>query len=202
VSVDNRFWDQLVELNKKTDALISRVRKFIEPDPGISREIMQVASVEVRWENLPTSYTATPSPNSDVLWGNNVKRGIFTNHGSRLLLRSIGFDAYTSGFEGSSADVRQSVYGTPTLPVPPYWRWNFKTSITQRQYADKPVSMRSLGRPESGSQLVFREPFILEPMETLTVECELLQYGLPVAGVAPGNVFTVNMNFFGYREGM
>jgi hypothetical protein len=132
--------------------------------------------------------------------GNNVKRGIYTNHGSRIYIREIGHDI----FGVSANNARRSLTSSISAPVP-YFKWNFSTSITQRQYADKRVSSRALGRPETGSHLVFREPFILEPMETLIVDAELLSYGnfrLDAEPVVMPPTLVVNFDFFGYREGM
>jgi hypothetical protein len=201
---DNQLWSDLIDLHRKADALIERVRRKVAPTPAISREVMTVASLEVRWENLPTSYNATMGTGSDAQNGNNVKRGVFTNKGSRIYIREMGAELY-----GISTDNTRLVLsaggndgGTFLLP---YYKWNFLTSITQRQYANTRVSSRALGRPESGSHLVFREPFILEPMETLIFEAELLAYGSYQALGPPGPMpptFVINANFFGYREGM
>lgn len=201
MNVANQLWSLLVDLNKQVDNTVERVKRKVMQTPPISREIVNVASIEVRWDNLPASYSSTMSPNSDAQWGNNIKRGIFTNKGARIYVREMGFEMYMV-----SANNRRRVATSGPNDgafIIPYFRWNFMTSITQRQYADKRVSSRSLGRPESGSHLVFREPFILEPMETLTFECELLQYGgndENIEFVEPS--FVVNADFFGYREGM
>jgi hypothetical protein len=91
VTADSSLWSTLIDLNKAAVALIDRARKRIEPSPPVSRELLTNASVEVRFDNLPSTYDTgirDPLPvNSDALWGNNVKRGIWTNGASRLYLR-------------------------------------------------------------------------------------------------------------------
>jgi hypothetical protein len=194
---DTELWEELGKLNKKTEALIERVFKKKKQTEPVSRELYTSMTVEVLWENLPQSYNKTTLPNSDSLWGSNIKRGIFTNGGSRLYIREVSQTSFYLQNDNTREVFRSNA-------PRPYFLWNFQTSITQRQYADKAVSMRSLGRLENGSHLVFREPFILEPMETLVVQCELLQYGpafLTEFSTFPTS-FVVNMNFSGYREGM
>lgn len=206
MNLDNQLWAQLIDFSKRVDGLFDRVVKKTQQTPPISREIVSVASVEVIWQNLPTNYSAAMSPNSDAQWGNNIKRGIFTNKGSRLYIREVGYELYGLGgvieSDAPNARLYPARSSGPFGVTMPYFKWNMMTSITQRQYADKRVSMRSLGRPENGSHLVFREPFILEPMETLTVECELLQYGSVLGGAEALPALVVSMDFFGYREGM
>lgn len=200
MTVDANFWSSLVELNKAADALIAKAKQRIEPSQPISREIVTNASIEVRFDNLPGVYTTeleTPAPNSDALWGNNVKRGIWTNGASRLYLRELAFERYF-------VDENNARYAAPRSQLnilPPYFRWNFQTSITQKQYADKRVSMFAGGRPEAGNHLLFRDPLVIEPMETFTFEVELLSYGAD-AGVLAPPAFVVALYLAGYREGM
>ena len=86
--------------------------------------------------------------------------------------------------------------------TPPYYRWNFLTSITQKQYADKRVSMFAAGRREAGNHLAFRDPLVIEPMETLTFEVELLGFGGSAGADVRFNSFVVALYLSGYREGM
>lgn len=199
-SRDNALWSELVDLNRKVDGLVDRVLKKVRPTPAISREIVALCTIEVQWLNMPGSYTSGPlSTGSDAQTGNNVKRGIFTNKGSRLYIRELGCEL----FGINAANQRTLLTAEQSMPVP-YFKWNVFTSITQRQYADKRVSAKSLGNPGTGSHLVFREPFVIEPMETVVFECELLSYGnfAVQEGPAAFPSFCISGNFFGYREGM
>lgn len=204
MNLDNKLWSELFDLNRKADALIERAMKRVRPTSAISREIVNVSSVEVQWNNLPASYdpgVVLPT-NSDARHGNSVKRGIYTNHGSRIYIREMGHDIFGRNANNSRISLTNNTNNF-SAPVP-YFKWNFSTSITQRQYADKMISSRALGRPETGSHLVFREPFILEPMETLIVEADLRSYGNfnSVESSAMPASLVINFNFFGYREGM
>lgn len=200
MTVDANFWSSLVDLNKAADALIARAKARIEPSSPVSREITTHASIEVRFDNLPGVYSTellpTP-PNSDALWGNNVKRGIWTNGASRLYLRELAFERYFV----NSQNARVVAPRTEANILPPYFRWNFQTSITQKQYADKRVSMFAGGRPEAGNHLSFRDPLVIEPMETFTFEVELLSYGASTGILSPPS-FVVALYLAGYREGM
>jgi hypothetical protein len=201
VTADSSLWSTLIDLNKAADALIDRARKRIEPSPPVSRELLTNASVEVRFDRLPALYNpaSAVNTNSDALWGNNVKRGIWTNGAARLYLREIAFDTY---FVRTGTDERLPADSTVEANVtPPYFRWNFLTSITQKQYADKRVSMFAGGRREAGNHLSFRDPLVIEPMETLTFETELLSFGGSVQ-LAPLTSFVVGFYLSGYREGM
>lgn len=204
MTVDSSIWSTLVDLNKVADSLIARARKRIEPSPPVSRELLTNASIEVRFNNLPQSFDpeiVTPA-NSDVLWGNNVKRGFWTNGGSRLYLRELYLYDYqvlqesvTSQKNGRNAD--------QAVTFPPYYRWNLQTSITQKQYADKRVSRQAGGRKEAGNHLSFRDPLVIEPMETVTFEVELLCYGELFSDPEfPVNDLIVSLYLSGYREGM
>lgn len=198
---DNQLWAELVNIDRKVEGLIDRVMRKVQPTPAITREIVSLCTVEVQWNNMPSSYNATMGTGSDAQLGNNVKRGIFTNKGARMYIRELGHDL----FGVNTSNQRTMLAAQQTLPIP-YFKWNVLTSITQRQYADKRVSSKSLGPPGTGSHLVFREPFVLEPMETLIFECELLSYGnFRAGGVPPVGApksLCISGNFFGYREGM
>ena len=191
MTADSSLWSTLIDLNKAADSLIDRARKRIEPSPPVSRELLTDASIEVRFDNLPTGINATPPTNSDSVWGNNVKRGFWTNGASRLYLRELAFERY---YVDPSTNSRRLFYA-------PYFRWNFQTSITQKQYADKRVSMLAGGRSETGNHLSFRDPLVVEPMETFTFECELLSFGQPVFESTLAS-FVVACYLSGYREGM
>lgn len=211
MTADSALWSTLVNLNRAADSLISLAKKRIEPSQPVSRELLTNASIEVRFDNLPRAYSTAVEPvpiNSDALAGNNVKRGMWTNGGSRLYLRELAFDQY---FVDSEATVFTPTANARIVPprntglqyIPPYYRWNFTTSITQKQYADKRVSMLSGGRAQAGNHLAFREPLVLEPMETLTFEVELLSYGGPTFfGSSVVDSYVVALYLSGYREGM
>jgi len=212
VTVDANFWSSLVDLNKAADALIARAKARIEPSQPVSREITTHASIEVRFDNLPVTYTVAPpgvapTPNSDALWGNNVKRGIWTNGASRLYLRELAFERYFVDSDNKRLVAPGSGIigvGSALNTLPPYYRWNFQTSITQKQYADKRVSMFAGGRPEAGNHLAFRDPLVIEPMETFTFEVELLSYGAEGSPLFIGQLpsYVVALHLAGYREGM
>lgn len=204
MTADSSLWSTLIDLNKAADALIDRARKRIEPSPPVSRELLTNASIEVRFDNLPSTYNIEgeagqiPPVNSDALWGNNVKRGIWTNGASRLYLRELAFDRY---FVNTSSNARFYDPRGAVNTLPPYFRWNFLTSITQKQYADKRVSMFAGGRREAGNHLAFRDPLVIEPMETLTFEVELLAFGSDLKA-QEYNAYVVALYLSGYREGM
>jgi hypothetical protein len=202
VNADSALWSTLIDLNRAADSLIDLAKKRIEPSKPVSRELLTNASIEVRFDNLPTSYAddAVVPVNSAALSGNNVKRGVWTNGASRLYLRELAFDQY---FVDSATNTRKSQV-FPLEQLPPYYRWNFLTSITQKQYADKRVSMFAGGRKQAGNHLAFRDPLVIEPMETLTFEVELLSFGSTAdAGVAPNvDAYVVALYLSGYREGM
>jgi hypothetical protein len=199
VNADSALWSTLIDLNRAADSLIDLAKKRIEPSKPVSRELLTNASIEVRFDNLSTSYADDAVPvNSDALSGNNVKRGVWTNGASRLYLRELAFDQY---FVDSENNARR--YTSIFLDqLPPYYRWNFLTSITQKQYADKRVSMFAGGRKQAGNHLAFRDPLVIEPMETLTFEVELLSFG--GTGAPAGNIdaYVVALYLSGYREGM
>lgn len=201
MTADSSVWSTLIDLNKAADALIDRARKRIEPSPPVSRELLTVASVEVRFDNLTSYSTSVRPPNSDALAGNNVKRGIWTNGGSRLYLREIAFQEYLSGF---TSIFNNNSNSRGTISPGFYYRWNFLTSITQKQYADKRVSKFAGGRKEAGNHLSFRDPLVIEPMETFTLEVELLSSGYPASFLANSAPFSyvISLLLSGYREGM
>ena len=202
MTVDANFWSSLVELNKAADSLIAKAKQRIEPSQPVSREIATNASIEVRFDNLPFSYEAAIDPvptNSDALAGNNVKRGFWTNGASRLYLRELGFQKYF--VEGEARSVAGLKYRALNY-LPPYFRWNFQTSITQKQYADKRVAMFAGGRPEAGNHLSFRDPLVIEPMETFTFEVELLSFGQDFYQLQQPVSYVVALYLSGYREGM
>ena len=186
-------WSALIELNRVVDGLIGRCRKAIEPTQPISREIPFYTSIEARFDNLPTSLaTITSAPvSSDAREGNNVKQTIFTNFGSRVYVRELGFQVYTC----SSGNTRDE---DSTGRYPANWRWNFLTSITQRKYSPKNVLASSGGRWSTGSHLAFREPLVIEPMETFIYDCELLNG--PLATARPSTIIAMYLS--GYREGI
>ena len=197
MNADSALWSTLIDLNRAADSLIDLAKKRIEPSKPVSRELLTNASVEVRFDNLPPSYASNTPVNSDVLSGNNVKRSVWTNGASRLYLRELAFDQYfvravdnARVYTNFSADI-----------IPPYYRWNFLTSITQKQYADKRVSMFAGGRKQAGNHLAFRDPLVIEPMETLTFEVELLSF-VPVGLATDLDAYVVALYLSGYREGM
>lgn len=201
MTADSSLWSTLIDLNKAADSLIERARKRIEPSPPVSRELLTTASVEVRFDNLTAYSTSVRPSNSDALAGNNVKRGIWTNGGSRLYLRELAFQEYLTGVTSiGNTDANARSVNSPGF----YYRWNFQTSITQKQYADKRVSKFAGGRKEAGNHLSFRDPLVIEPMETFTFEVELLSSGLPGGFLSNAGSFSyvVSLILSGYREGM
>lgn len=200
MNADSALWSTLIDLNRAADSLIDLAKKRIEPSKPVSRELLTNASIEVRFDNLPTSYgdfDVVPV-NSDALSGNNVKRGVWTNGASRLYLRELAFDQYFVDSENNAR--RYTNFRLDLLPA--YYRWNFLTSITQKQYADKRVSMFAGGRKQAGNHLSFRDPLVIEPMETLTFEVELLSFGGTGPIAVDIDAFVVALYLSGYREGM
>lgn len=203
---DAGFWSDLVNLNNRTDSLVERCRRAVEPTIPISREIPFLGSIEVLFENLPATYAATPAVNSDALAGNNIKQSVFTNKGSRVYVRELSFQAYcvqTVALSGIPASYEARVPNDVTN-FPFNWRWNFQTSITQRWYSERRVLANAGGRARAGNHLAFREPLIIEPMETFIFECELLGgFGMnPTAVEEQGTDAVVAMTISGYREGV
>lgn len=185
-----KFWSQLIELNKRADALIDTVFKATETSEPISRETPFLASIEVLYENVGT----VTSVNNDAREGINIKRQSFVNGGSRVYVREISFE--------SAASANTTFRRTPNniQPITPNFRWNFYTSILQRRYSpERGCLFSAAGRSKAGSHISFREPLIVEPRESLVFECELL---------SSQSVFTQNSNTVismivsGYREGV
>jgi hypothetical protein len=208
ISDTAQFWSQLIELNKQADALIERVQRAVEPTQPISREIPFYASIEARFENLPASFSDTPANNSDALFGNNIKRPIWTNHSSRVYIRELSFQAYYVAPADAAAGPQPRVYEARFENnglFPFNWRWNFQTSITQQWYSQKRgVLAAAGGRSLAGNHLSFREPRVVEPMETFTYECELLSFDSNAASVPldePPTAAVISMILSGYREG-
>jgi len=208
-SIGSGLWSELVDLNKHADALISRVVRAIEPSQPIQREIPFFASIEARFDQLPSTFAAATPASSDALAGNNVKQSIFTNHSSRVYVREIAFQPYlirpTTPIVAGSATYDARLAAAATAGVFPFnWRWNFQTSIQQRWYSQKGRCFaRAGGRTQVGNHLSFRNPQIIEPMETFTFECELLGAGMRVfdTGFGPHPSAVVAMLISGYREG-
>ena len=208
MSAPQQLWDVLLALNHEVDGLIDHVRRAVEHAPAIGREIPWFASIEARFDNLPTTYAAVPSPNSNGLTGNNVVLSHYTNKSSRVYVRELAFAAYfvrvnvaPSALSVMTLDVRRA---NEVSKFPLNWRWNFKTSISEKFYSDTRMLARSGGRQRSGCHLSFRDPLIIEPMETFTFECEYLG-GLgmvPDANAALGTSVVIAMQLSGYREGI
>jgi hypothetical protein len=206
MSAPQDFWSKLIDLDKSVDGLIERVQRAIEPSQPTSREIPFHATIETLFQNLFGTYGGTASINSDALSGNNVKQNVFTNFGSRVYVRELSFQGYNVGVHGNS-NVRSS---SDITPFPFNFRWNFKTSIVDRWYAtaaygaNRRCLAASGGRSRAGTHLAFREPLIIEPMETLTFECELLGgFGQnEVATTFQGTQAIVAMILSGYRDEM
>lgn len=210
------FWSELVEMNRRVDAVIGRVMQSVQPSKPVGREIPFFASIETRFENLPWDFNAALPTTSDLRIGNNVKRGIFTNGSSRVYVRELGFQSsYVVPTTAALGGVSQTYDARAPVPaggfgtLPPNadvfnvnWRWNFQTSVQQRWYADKRVLANAGGRSRAGNHLAFREPLIIEPMETFTFECELLSFGMSGASGAPNAHLAVSMLLSGYREGI
>ncbi len=219
MNADTGLWSELIEMNRRVDALIERVQKSIEPSAPISREIPFFSSIEAKFDDLPNTFTDTIPAGSDAIAGNNIKRPIFQNGSSRVYVRELSFQSALlvpvdvnrteghSGFQGAPYSARVPNDRT-TFPF--YWRWNFMTSMTNRWYADKRVSANSAGRALAGNHLAFRQPLIIEPMETFTFECELLGgfWMNNAGGDTPSfqsiesTSAVVSMILSGYREGI
>ncbi len=182
-----KFWSALLDLNNQTDALMNRCLA-VQPSAPISREIPIVASIEAKFENLGLT---TASPNSDAIAGRNIKRPVYTNGGSRVYIREIGFQTSLLNITTLSR------IPNDVAVVPANFRWNFQTSIDQRWYATKSCLANAGGRFTAGNHLAFREPLIIEPMETLIFECELLSSW----SNGSGNSTIISMLLSGYREG-
>lgn len=210
--MSKEFWSDLIDLNKHVDGLFEKCLKAIETTRPIGREIPFYASLEARFEHLPRHYQQVAAPNSDALAGNNIKRVVFTNFGSRVYVREIGFQPMMGiqslppappGVVNSNGRSTAGYIGR----FPFNWRWNFQTSITQRQYADRRVLAKAGGLARAGNHLAFRKPLIIEPMETLTYECELVGgAGMTATGDQPPFFFediaVISMEISGYREGV
>jgi hypothetical protein len=203
---DVSLWDELTKLDQIANSFIEKARRFVEPTEPISREIPFFASIEVRFDSLPALLTAAPVLASNALSGANKKRGVYSNNGSRVYVNSLAFSQYfvTPNSNLSLTDNRSGNYdnggvgglGAGIGGIPPNWRWNFETSITQRRYSDRSVGRGAGGRVQAGNHLNFKDPLVLEPRETFAFDCELLNYMVGTAS------FVVAMYLSGYREGM
>ncbi len=186
----SKFWSQLIECNKRADALIERSQKASDQSEPTCRETPFLASIEVMYSNVGT----VTSVNNDAIEGINLKRQSFVNGGARVYVREICFE--------SAAAANTTFRRTPNniQPITPNFRWNFYTSITQRRYSPERGCLFSAGgRSKPGSHLSFREPLIVEPRESLVFECELLSS----MSQFTDNVNTViSMIVSGYREGV
>jgi hypothetical protein len=205
VSVDSSFWSELIELNKHVDGLIDRCLRAIEPTQPIGREIPFFGSIEARFDNLPMLYSDVPAPNSDILAGNNIKRPVFTNGGSRVYVREISFQTFRARKQFENVDNDALSRQTDYVRFPINFRWNFETSITQRKYCDKRVLANAGGRSLAGNHMAFREPLVIEPRETFIFECELLSYGMSQAPDSEDenrDKAIIAMYLSGYREGV
>lgn len=209
MSAPQQFWDNLVGLNKRVDGLVGRVLSAIEPSKPVSREIPFYGEVEVLFDNLPLNFDATLATNSDAIAGLNVKQGQFTNKGSRVYVREMTMTGFlcrtvsTGALVLNPRDERSPSDFDHQYPI--NWRWNFMTSIQQRWYSgvrNVRCLARSGGRQECGNHLSWKEPLIIEPMETLTFEVELLAAGLSTAEITVGAEAVVGLQMFGYRGEM
>ena len=196
MGADSNFWLRITNMDRVVDGLVDRVRKSTRKSAPITREIPAYFSLEALFENLPATLASRPDPNSDAFSGNNVKRAHIENKSSRVYLREIGFISWYVNPDSTPAFGRSV---NPTTNVPMNFRWNLHTSITDRWYSDRRCMAFSGGRTfPSNVHLRFREPFVLEPMETLTFECELLSF------TGAGASFTdaiIAAQLSGYREG-
>ncbi len=204
-----KFWDDLLSLNKRVDNLVGRVLAAKEPSQPITREIPFYGEVEILFQNLPLTFTATLNTGSDALAALNVKQGQFTNKGSRVYVREISMTGFrartvtTGALVLNPRDERNPSDLTQQYPI--NWRWNFMTSIQQRWYSgvrNVRCLARSGGRQECGNHLSFREPLIIEPMETFTFEAELLAAGMSTTEITVGTNAIITMQLSGYREAM
>lgn len=203
------FWENLVGLNRRVDGLIGRVLQSVEPSKPITREIPFYGEVEAIFDNLPRSFGATIAANSEAIAGLNVKNGQFTNKGSRVYVREIlmtGFLCRTVSTGALVLNPRNERNASDfNQQYPVNWRWNFMTSIQQRWYTgvrNLRCLARSGGRQECGNHLSWKDPLVIEPMETLTFEAELLAAGLSAATIPVGAAAVISLQMFGYREAM
>ncbi len=197
------FWSDLIDLNKHVDSLLDKVFKDVEPYQPIGRETPVTVSIEALFEHLPATYATAVSPLSDAVSGNSIKRPSWENTSSRIYIRELSFLSYL--VIPATSDVRYSAR-TPNqiTPFPFNWRWNFRTSITDRFYAPNRMLSSSGGRSVAGNHLAFREPLVVEPREGITFECELLGgFGMNVEAIPrEGTSAIVAMIMSGYREGV
>lgn len=200
MSAPTNFWSSLIEVNRVVDDLFAKCLRAVEPSQPIGREIPFWTSIEARFDNLPTTFATVAAPNSDILAGNNVKRPVFTNGGSRVYVREISFGTFTARMTtGSTNDSLTRNTNLGRFPV--NFRWNFETSITNRKYCDRRVLANAGGRQLAGNHLAFREPLVIEPRETLVFDCELLSFGMTQVANS-FNSAVVAMYLAGYREGV
>jgi len=179
------FWSSLLDLNKTADALIARAQKAADVSQPIGRETPFWASIEVRYANIGTV-------NSDAVSGNSIKRESYNNGGSRIFIREMTIQAYSTTSAAAFAQIRVPA---ELAPFAPNYRWNFYTSITERRYATERCLAYSAGKAKAGNHLAFREPLIVEPRESLVFECELM-------GSRDMQAIIVTMDVSGYREGI
>lgn len=205
MNVQQQFWDALIGLNAKADELIEKALKASEPSPPIGREIPVFTSIEARFNNLPPLLSSTIPAASDARAGNNVKREFFTNKGSRIYIRELSFKTeiiVPTNPAGSPPEYDARIPNVQSL-FPFNFRWNFQTSITGRWYSDRRCLAKSAGRFVVGNKLSFKEPLVIEPMETFTFECELLGgFNMQTAATWSTTAAIVAMHLSGYREGM
>ena len=210
MSAADEFWSSLIEMNRKVDGLIDRCMQALEPSQPISREIPFYASIEAKFNHLPTIFNQVASANSDALEGNNVKLSTFTNGGSRVYVREIGFQTsyvleQDITVNGVSKHVIERIPDEMTGSLSQYpinFRWNFFPSITQRLYSQRRVLAGAGGRALAGNHLAFREPLIIEPMEGLVFDCELLNAGMANTNTPTEAAVIISMIISGYREAM
>lgn len=207
----NKFWSALIEINKQADALIRKSQIAVEPTLPISREIPAVVSIEARFNNLPNTLGGIAALNtgSDATAGNNIKKPVFQNGSSRIYVRELGFQSWI--VMPASADVLYAAANSydaripnGRAPFPFNWRWNFRTSITQRWYHNERRCLAaSGGRAVVGTHLAFREPLVIEPMEQVEFECELLGgFWMQTTALNPATSAVVSLILSGYREGV
>lgn len=202
MSAPTDFWSRLIEINKYVDGLIDRTSAAARASQPISREIPFFAQIEARFDNLPDQYAATINPACGLLAGNNIRQPIYNNGGSRVYIREIGIVPYRASSVSTSNDVLARRTDFRRFPI--NYRWNFTTSITNRQYANLPVMARAAGSARAGTHLAFREPLIIEPRETFQFYCELLSFGMNDTAERDANYDTalISMSISGYREGV
>lgn len=200
------IWEKLLVLNREVDGLIGRVTQHVEPLQPIGREPPWYGVVEARFDNLPTTYGGATNSGSDGVAGNNVKVNSWTNKSARVYIRELSFDAYfvrvNKTDDGVSWDARLP---NEASRFPINWRWNIRLSITGRYYSENGrVLARAGGRARAGNHLLFKEPFVVEPMETLAFECEYLGgAGMRAAATDPlGTAVVIALCLSGFREGV